>query len=138
MPSYMTHILFGIVLCLIFVFLNENIIRMNVNLLVLILLVIIYSTLADVDISSSKARKAVNVLGILMIIVGTFLNQKFAVLSVAFVLLAVQFLKHRKFMHSILAMLIFSLPMLFIDYSYFVIAIISYFSHLLSDGTLKL
>ena len=137
MSSYMTHILFGIVLSLFFAFLNENIIRLNVNLLLLILIVIVYSTLPDVDISSSKARKAVNVLGLSAIIAGTFFNQKFMVLAVAFMLLAVQFLRHRKFIHSIRAMLIFSMPLLLLDFAYFSVAVVRYFSHLLLDRTVK-
>ena len=134
----MAHILFGVVLSLAFAFLNENIIRLNIDLLLLVVIVIVYSTLPDIDISSSKARKAVNVLGLLIILAGTFLNQKFMVLAVAFVLLAVQFLKHRKFIHSIRAMLIFSAPLLLIDFAYFSVAVISYFSHLLLDKTVKL
>ncbi|MCK4551198.1 MAG: metal-dependent hydrolase, partial [Candidatus Aenigmarchaeota archaeon] len=115
MPSYMTHILFGVVLSLAFAFLNDNIIHLNINLLLLVVIVIVYSTLPDIDISSSKARKAVNVLGISIIIAGTLLNQKVMVLSTAFVLLVVQFLRHRKFIHSIRAMLIFSAPLLLVD-----------------------
>jgi len=133
----MTHILFGIVLSLAFVFLNDNIIRLNIVLFLLVPIVIVYSTLPDVDISSSKARKAVNILGLSVILAGTFLNQKFMVLSTAVVLLIIQFLKHRKFMHSIRAMLIFSAPLLLIDFAYFSVAVVSYFSHLLLDKTVK-
>lgn len=140
MVGYKGHILIGLIFGGIFGFLNYKYNIFNLTLIEIIssiFVIIIYSILADIDIASSKIRHISQVVGLTIIIIAILFNLKLISLSLAIILLILQFAKHRKFIHSITAGIIFSLPLIYFSYIISIFAFIAYISHLIVDGKVK-
>jgi len=145
MPGYKGHIIggiaIGIVLILILFYINSkfNLFELSiVNLLAIIPVIMIYSILPDVDISSSKIREWTLSVGLTIIFFTILFDLKLIAVLFTAILFSLQFTKHRKFFHSITAGLIFSLPLVYFHYSIAIFAFIGYLSHLILDKEVNL
>ena len=97
-----------------------------------------YSILPDIDVGTSKSRNLVLGGGLLLIIYA-FLTS-WAVLGIVtaiLLLLMIFLLHHRGKTHSTLGAVIFSVPLLYLHWVYFIIALVAYLSHLVADRELK-
>lgn len=141
MAGYKAHIIFGILFAGLFAFLSYRyaIIEFNViSLLLAIPILFIYSMLPDIDISTSKISKIVMILGLLSIIALIIFDKKILAVSICVILLLLQIIKHRKFIHTIAAGVLLSAPLIYFNYIVAIFAFVAYFSHLLLDGQVKL
>lgn len=141
MVGYKWHIIFGLMFAGLFVYISYKYKIFNLTLLEIISaapILLIYSILPDMDISSSKISSLFRIIGLSIILAAVLLDLKILVISIASILLILQFVKHRKFIHTIVAGAIFSLPLLYFNYVIAILAFIGYFSHLLIDGQVKL
>ena len=141
MSGYKEHIIFGIALAGLAAYYLTGYGSFEytpVQALALFLVVLVYSILPDLDSPSSKIRKLIQTLGLASLLILIYFNLKLYLVVVCVFLLAVQFLTHRRFMHSIAAGVILSLPLAYFDYFLALFAFAAYLSHLLLDGEVKL
>ena len=130
---YIWHILFGALLStLMYVALLYLDVIINIDLFTGIILVIIYSILPDIDIKDSKIRKIVMPLLIILIIISYFIEYYVLCLSLILMFIFILLLKHRTITHTIWFAFIISIPF-YQNIGYFVIAFVSYASHLVLD-----
>ncbi len=141
MPSYKLHILFAIIFSSIITYIlyKYNIYNLTTKELIIIApILFIYSILPDIDISSSKISKIFRIISLLIIIITLYLNIITLAIIITIILLILEFIKHRKFIHTITAAIILSLPLLYFNYVITIAAFIAYLSHLLLDRHVKL
>ena len=101
----------------------------------------IYTLLPDIDHPVSKARKFSLVIGLIVIIGSIFMFLEtqleiFLLIATIICLLLLGLIilaKHRRFFHSIYAGILFSVPLLYLDWVIFVFAISGYLLHLVLD-----
>ena len=141
--NYKQHILVGLVFSIISLFIMSRYFSVNIaiqDILVSLLICICYSILPDVDTPASKARQGVTIgLGVLGLYF--LLNSKIilaSVLSMVSLLLIwmmdfVFNVKHRGVFHTVPFAFLLSVPIMFLGIPVFIIAFISYLSHLLAD-----
>ena len=106
MTGYKWHIIFGLLLAGLFVYISYKYKIFNLTSLEIISaapILVIYSILPDMDVSSSKISHIFRVIGLLIILVAVFFDLKILAISVVSILLILQFVKHRKFIHTIAA-----------------------------------
>ena len=140
MAGYKFHIVFGLVFAAVITYLlyRYNFLKLDFLSIVAILpILFIYSILPDIDVSSSKISHIFRIIGLSMVLVAIFFDMKILAISIAGILLILQFVKHRKFIHTIAAGAIFSLPLIYFNYVIAIFAFIGYFSHLLIDRQVK-
>lgn len=140
MPTYKFHIIFGLLLSALVgytLYVNKFYDFTIQRLVMITALIFIYSILPDIDISSSKISKMFRIICLVLIIVFLFLNLVKLAIILSIILLILEFVKHRTFIHTLSFGLILSLPLLYIDYTTALFAFLSYFSHLLIDGKIK-
>lgn len=140
MAGYRYHLFFGFFISGIVGVLSLKLNILNFSYLdkiLIIPIILIYSILPDIDIASSKIRKIFMIIGLSSLLAVIWFNYKSLSISITLILLLLQFIKHRKFIHSISAGLIFSAPLIIFSWIIALIAFICYISHLLVDGKLK-
>ena len=138
MSGYKVHIIFGFIFsAIIYYFLNNFIILQVFQIFLVLPIIFLYSILPDIDISSSKIRKWTTTLGLIYLIYSIIFKEYLLSISIALILLFFQFVKHRRFFHTISAGLLFSAPLIFFNQYIAFFAFVSYFSHLLIDKKLK-
>jgi hypothetical protein len=107
------------------------------NIGLMIVIIYVYSLLADVDAKSSQITWTFIPIGLLAIVIGYFYKNNLffigGVSLIAVTFLAAQFLPHRGFTHSILFGIVVSLPFIYFSYQYAILAFICYYSHLIAD-----
>ncbi|MBR9690422.1 hypothetical protein GOV08_01935 [Candidatus Woesearchaeota archaeon] len=141
MSGYKGHILFGIIFVMIIYLVSQYLYFFRVSKLSLLIglpILFIYPILPDIDIRSSKIRQIVTIVGLLIVLFSILFNEKLLSVSLTLILIVIQFLKHRKFIHTVAAGLLFSLPLLFFNPIVAVLAFAGYFSHLVLDKQVKL
>ena len=148
MPNWKTHVLFGIVFtALVYMLIKYySLLRIDDMRFFLYLPVLfIYYQLPDIDSQSSVIKRIVTVLTsiIIVFLVIMFFINKEAIYLMGIIIVILMFLftlviKHRKIMHSIIAGLALSAPLLFFDTILAVLAFAAFFSHLLLDGEVSL
>jgi len=139
--GYKIHIIFGVIITALFFYLvrNQDFFKMSDLELVLSLpVVLLYSVLPDVDLANSKVRGILIVTGLFVALISILAEFNMLAIALLVVMILMQFLEHRKFIHSMVAGVIFSLPFIFYSFPLTIFAFISYLSHLLLDGEVKL
>ena len=140
MAGYKWHIIFGVLFAGLFVYISYKYKIFNLTFLEIISaapILLIYSILPDIDVSSSKISSLFRVVGLSIILVAILFDLKILAISIASILLILQFVKHRKFIHTVTAGVIFSLPLLYFNFIIALFAFIGYSSHLLIDRQVK-
>lgn len=139
--NYKWHTTFSIILFFLFIIINNifNFFTITyVDNISLILISVIYGLLPDVDTTESKLGKILLLFSLLAILFSfIFLHITFGIILTIIIIFFV-LLKHRGFTHTILASIIFSVPLLFVSYPHLIVGFISYIGHLLLDGKIKL
>jgi len=144
MPGYKTHIIFGLIISIGFGFLMSGYLDLDffnfslIELFFSIPVVLVYSLLPDIDLHSSKISHLFRGLALLFVLLAIIFDLKKFSITIIAVLIIMEFLKHRKFIHSITAGLILSLPLIYFSPILSIFAFIAYLSHLLLDRNLKL
>lgn len=139
MPTYKIHLALGAFVALVVLLLVDLAFD---SILKVIAVCIVYSLLPDIDIGNSKISRSVLTLGLLVIGALMVLNYfyggylLFAIIALALLVL-LQLTKHRGFIHSIRAAFLFSLPLLFLGVSEFVLGVACFIFHLAIDKSLK-
>ena len=144
MPNYKVHQAVGIGMVFFALFLNQYLHLMSLiafgflEIIITIGIALFYSILPDVDIGTSKSRKLV-LGGALLLIIYCFITGCAIIGTVTAILLLLMIflLNHRGRTHTTIAGVLFSLPLLYIHWTYMLVGIIAYLSHLLIDGELK-
>ncbi len=139
MPNYKVHLIFGLFFFLIIFFLT------NLNLksfLIFFCICIIYSLLPDIDLVNSKSGKILRtvliILSFILLIIGLYkIFFVYVNLIILFLLIILQLVKHRRFIHTFRASLLFSLPLLYLGINEFVFGCICYLLHLVIDKSLR-
>lgn len=143
MPGYKTHQLGGVGFVFAVFLINSSIhfITLSIGfteLVIVALVTLFYSILPDVDIASSKSRSLVLGGGLLGIIYCFLTSWAILGIVIAVLLLLMIFLlHHRGRTHTPLGGVIFSIPLIYLHWVYFLIALVAYISHLILDGKLK-
>ena len=140
MPGYKTHLGIGFVFLLIVLLIS----KFNLNdLFYLVPIMVVYSLLPDIDLGNSKIGRSVrmmlSVLALVLVVLSFYFSAKFqayALLCLSLLLL-LQFVRHRKFTHTIRSALLFSLPIIVLGLDFFIFAFLNYFFHLLFDKQIK-
>lgn len=148
MPSWKVHIIVAVIFVVIsfFVLKYFNIFGSNSYWIFIFLpLIFLYSLLPDIDSDDSVIRQAINYTLLLLILFFVFMyfysrEILYIILIVicVFVYIFLYSLKHRGQVHSIIAGVIISLPVLIIDKYLALFCLISYISHIVVDGEFKL
>ena len=139
--GYKMHIAFGIIIALLFFYLvrNQDLFQMsNLELALSLPVVFLYSILPDVDLTNSKIRGILMVTGLFITLIAILMQFSMLAIGLLVVMILMQFLEHRKFIHSVVAGVVFSIPFVFYSLPLTIFAFISYVSHLLLDGEVKL
>lgn len=140
MPNYKIHLLAGGAL---FVALNLLLHLTFIEQIFFGTITVLYSLLPDIDIGNSKAGKSTRIFFVLVALV--FVIQGLLGSDIYFylaglllvVLLALLLVKHRKFIHTIRAGIMFSLPLLIWNWQAFVLGFGMYSVHLLLDKSFR-
>ncbi len=143
MPNYRTHQLTGIILLVLVLWLDSVFSFLPASLGMLdmamaILIILFYSILADIDIGTSKSRKII--FGVSLFAIGycfLFSLNSIGLVITAFLLIIVLFLNHRGRTHSVLASVVFSVPLAYLNLVYMAMAVVAYLSHLALDKEIK-
>ena len=157
MSNSKTHIITAFIISIIisiFLFKYYNALFINLSFfhyLFLILVVYLYSLFSDIDHKNSKITWHFIGLSIVFIVLGfivymikidlnNFLLNNILFLGIILLIFTftfVLFFNHRGFTHSILFVIISTLPMLYINNISFILAIIAMISHLILDKEFK-
>ncbi|HLD90177.1 MAG TPA: metal-dependent hydrolase [Patescibacteria group bacterium] len=145
MPNYKTHLVLGLVFVVIaiviaYYFGFGNFFEFGDSWKLYIFAVgvtLLYSILPDLDIKTSKAFLLISFC-LLAFIIFCFLKNEiiFGIIS-ASVLILMLFLQHRGRIHSFLAALLFSIPIIFVSWTLAIVGFLAYASHLIADGEIK-
>jgi membrane-bound metal-dependent hydrolase YbcI (DUF457 family) len=134
MPGYKIHSLAGIVIVGVLIFALEPALTETIRYIVV---GILYSLLPDIDIESSKISKAILMMGLAGLLTLIYFSYILPALALGLVLVLMRFLKHRGFIHSIRAAIIFALPLIFLGYIEVIFGFLLYVFHLGLDGSFK-
>lgn len=154
MPNWKTHIAIGIfVNVLIFLALYlvgiVNIPELDLWhaywFILIIPVTIIYSILPDIDTDDSKIRQYIDIILIIffLIFLALYMYTKnvvylFGTLFLVILLILLISLEHRGIVHSMVAGLLFSIPLYFIAPPLTVFALTAFTSHIAADGEFKI
>ena len=139
--GYKLHIIFGMIIAFIFFYLirNQEFFKLSdLELALSLPVVLFYSILPDIDLPNSKIRCILMPTILFIVLISIVMKFKALAIGLLVVMILMQFLKHRKFIHSVTAGIIFTLPLIFYSFPLTIFAFISYLSHLLLDGEVKL
>lgn len=140
MPNYKPHLALGITFLTIFALLTNIQFK---ELIIFLAIAIIYSLLPDIDIGNSKAGRSIRIIlslsSLTLIIYGLLKNKIIGFLGIGLLILLtlLQFVKHRKFIHTIRAAILLSLPLLSLGIPEAVFGLICYILHLAFDKHLR-
>ncbi|MBI5390247.1 metal-dependent hydrolase [Candidatus Woesearchaeota archaeon] len=136
MPSAITHQIFALMValpfCLLFYWFHVLAFDLS-TILQVICIILTFSIMPDMDLGSSTIRKIFLPLALGLLLSFLILGQIMPALIICLILIAVHFLRHRGFLHSLPAALLFSIPLLMYQWTFALFAFVSYFSHLLID-----
>ena len=140
MPSNKVHLSIGILYYIIILTLVEITPFQAVTFAAI---AVLYSLLPDIDAKQSKVRYGFQMVLVLLAITALltyYFNR--VPLSLAFipllVFIALQFVQHRKFIHTLRAAALFSLPLLLLGLPEALFGLLQYCSHLIIDRNMKL
>ena len=110
----------------------------NGELLLILIIGIVYSMLPDIDQPGSIPNKYLTI-GLVIIIIISFLKKltEYGIIAAA-ILGIVRLVHHRTIIHSLLIGLLLSAPMYYLGFIYFLVAIISYTTHIVVDNDFSL
>jgi len=134
MPGYQTHFSVGIALTIVLgaVLILLGYIELSlVNVGTILAISFVYSLLPDIDIGTSIIRKV----AVISFVVYLFINGlDKGVYIIGILLILIQFLHHRKIMHSFFTGIVLA-GLLFVNFSwpFALIALVNFFSHLYLD-----
>ena len=134
MPGYKIHSLAGIVITAILIYALEPTLTEAIGYAAI---GIIYSLLPDIDIESSKISKSITFLGLVGLLSLVYFSYIYPALVLGLVLVLMRLLKHRGFIHTIRAALLFALPLVFLGYVEAIFGFLLYVFHLGLDGSFK-
>jgi len=104
----------------------------------MILIIYVYSLLADIDTKSGAIVWTFIPIGLIASITGYLIHNNLFLISgiglIGVTFIAAQFFPHRGFTHSILFGVAASLLWIYISYEYSILAFICFYSHLAADG----
>ena len=107
------------------------------NIGTMIVLIYVYSLLADCDMKNSSITWTFIPISIVALLVGYFMNNTlfliFGIVLISLTFLAAQLFPHRGFTHSILFGILVSLPWIYFHWHFAVLAFVCYYSHLVAD-----
>jgi len=135
------HLFLGIVLGGILIFLTHYYLGwfdFNIqNISLMIIIVYIYSLMADVDLKNSQIVWTFIPIGLIGSGIGYAMNNEIYLLAglglITITFIAAQFFPHRGFTHSIIFGIFVSIPWIYLSYEYFILAFLCFYSHLLGD-----
>lgn len=141
MPGYKTHLGIGFLFLIVFSFIaNINF----QNFAVFFIITLIYSLLPDIDVGNSKAGRSLRIIlsvfALILLSISLFGHTVIGILGLSLLILLtiLQFVKHRKFIHTIRAAILFSLPLLVIGIPESIFGLVCYLLHLFFDKSFKL
>lgn len=134
------HLIIGSVLGIILILITYSHNWFNIDLLnlgIIIIIIYVYSLLADIDTKSGTIVWTFFGIGIISLIIGYTTKDNpillFGIILIALTFLAAGFFPHRGFTHSILFGVLVSLPWIYYSWHYSILAFICYYSHLVAD-----
>jgi hypothetical protein len=135
------HIFVGGALGIIFILLTHYYLNWFpftlINVGIMIVMIYIYSLLADIDSKSATIVWTFIPISIVALVVGYLLHYNifliFGISLITITFLAAQFLPHRGFTHSLLFGILVSLPWIYLSWHYSILAFICFYSHMLAD-----
>lgn len=140
MPGYKRHLICGIIFSIAFYYFYHSIIINKLEILYYIPIIFFYSLLPDIYSESSIISRIIIGLFIASIIASIILYilvAKLSFLLIGGVLLIIigiiHNLHHRGIIHTFLAGILLSLPLLIFSYIFCVFAILAFFSHIILD-----
>lgn len=140
MAGYIIHSIVGLItgaVCFFLLNVLDFIEPTKTNILIAILYCIAYSLLPDIDYKNSIMKTTMRFFLISLIALYIFLHEGYFVVVLVFILLFPSLFRHRGFIHSITAGVLFSLPLLFIGWQFCIIGFFSFLSHLMVDGKVR-
>lgn len=140
MAGYIIHSIIGVIIGAIVFFLLQLfkfLPATKVNILLAFLFAVVYSILADIDYKSSLIRRTMRFCLLALVGIYIFLKEGMMAVVLLIVLMLPTVFNHRGFIHSIVAGILFSLPLLFIGWQFCIIGFFCYLSHLVVDGPVK-
>jgi len=138
MGDWKTHFQSGfLILILAVVFYLNDLIDLG-SLLISIPIILIFSVLADVDSYSSKIRTLILVSGLILIFLTIYLDVYSGAYLLIGILIFLALQRHRGFLHTVIAALIFSIPIfLILGFYISLLSFSAYSLHLIIDKILK-
>ncbi len=154
MPNWKTHLLVGFIISIIaFMLMQKYGLTFNyLDIPIAIILVAFFSIFADIDTEESKIKNIIEVAilsySVVFLITNFYVTQfpqlnnffraEISIILIGF-LLFLKFFQHRGFFHTIVAGLLFTIPVwFFLGLNLFILSILSFLSHLIIDKNLKL
>lgn len=138
--GYKGHIAVSILSFILFLMLNTIIDFFNYSYIIifpLFLIVLLYGLLPDIDTTESKLGKAYLIFSLLVLTYTILVEMKILSLIILAILGFFVTIRHRGFTHTVVGGIIFAIPLLWVGIDYFIVALLSYFSHLIADGKIK-
>jgi hypothetical protein len=111
-------------------------VELSFTLLIQLLVVgAIYSTMPDIDQPGSIINKYATV-GLVGVILYSFYNREYSWYGIiaAAILGLLRLIEHRTLIHSLVGAVIISAPLLFLGYLHFVVGLVAFLVHIISDG----
>jgi len=141
MSGYKTHLLVGFIVGIIFFITTWKFLGwFDISLVTIIIslgIIVIYSLASDLDHPLSKLTWVFIGCAIIILILGlSFKNDFYTYFGVGllvFTFICAKCFKHRKFIHSWSAGIIFCLPLFFLGIEFTLLGFISFLSHLFAD-----
>lgn len=110
----------------------------NLSLIILVIVGIIYSVMADIDQPGSIINKWFTLVMIALIL-AALLNssyQQYGIIA-AVILGLLRLFPHRTFIHSVVGGALLALPLLYLGKIYFIVAMIAFLTHIISEGEMS-
>jgi len=140
MANFNTHIIAGIIVAIVYIFVrlrHDNTFN-NIEILFGLLTIPFYSVLPDADQAHSKSRKLLLIFAFMLIIVFAMIGKNGLILLIALTVLFVVILsRHRGNMHSFRIGMVIVVITAYYNIIYSLFALISFVTHLMIDRTTK-
>lgn len=135
MPNYRNHIILGLIILGTLGYFIKF--KSLLEFFMLLVIIIIYSLLPDVDSNSSKIGIFTKISLLFFALIFMLFGYYFIASLFCILVIILFFVKHRGFFHTFRAAILFSLPILYLGKIYFGFAIVSYIGHMLIDKHVK-
>ena len=132
-----THMVIGLAVLAVLYFMNQkyNYITLTAqDMIFSILITIFFSRLPDQDIEGSTINDIINMALVIVIIWALLTSNVVYGIIAALYIAFLQFINHRGVVHSLGMAVIMSTPLYFIKPLYFVVGIVAYIGHLVSEN----